>query len=302
MKLEHIELDNLKPSSVNVRKRGGKEIADLLPSIRANGLLQPLVVRPNCEGYEIVAGQRRYHALLKLTDEGISDPVPCVVMQEGDDAKAIEASLAENLARLPMDEIDQYKAFAALVREGKGVEDIVASFGVTERLVRQKLAIGNLIDPILNAYRKQEISLHTLRTLTMATKKQQKMWWDLHKSEDQRAPQGSSLTEWLFGGEDISVEAALFDPAEYQGAVVPDLFGAETYFDDATNFWTLQNKAIAQAKGRYEQDGWEVVILDVGKHWYSFEYAETPKEEGGRVYVEIARNGKSTEAGCSKMP
>ena len=35
-----------------------------------------------------------------------------------DNAKAIEASLAENIARLPMDEIDQYKAFAALVKEG----------------------------------------------------------------------------------------------------------------------------------------------------------------------------------------
>ncbi len=292
MKLEHIEIEDLKPSSVNVRKRGGKEIADLLPSIRANGLLQPLLVRPNCEGFEIVAGQRRYHALLKLADEGIKDPVPCVIMQDGDDAKAIEASLAENVARLPMDEIDQYKAFAALVKQGKSVEDIAIDFGVTERLVRRKLAIGNLIDPILNAYRNEEINVYTLRTLTMATKKQQKMWWELHKSDDQHAPQGSALKEWLFGGDDISVEAALFDLAEYEGAVVPDLFGDETYFGDATNFWTLQNTAIAQAKGRYEQNGWEVVILDIGESWYSFEHAEASKEDGGRVYVEIARNGE----------
>ena len=67
MKLTHLDLDQLKPAKVNVRKRGGKKIADLVPSIRSLGLLQPLLVRPNCEGYEIVAGQRRYHALRKLS-------------------------------------------------------------------------------------------------------------------------------------------------------------------------------------------------------------------------------------------
>ena len=48
MELKHIELDQLKPASVNVRKKGAKEISDLVPSIKALGLLQPLLVRPNC--------------------------------------------------------------------------------------------------------------------------------------------------------------------------------------------------------------------------------------------------------------
>lgn len=106
MKLDHIPLEQLKLSTINVRKKGGKEIADLLPSIRSLGILQPLLVRPNCEGFEIVAGQRRFHALTALAADGIAEPVPCAIMEDGDDAKAIEASLAENIARLPMDEID----------------------------------------------------------------------------------------------------------------------------------------------------------------------------------------------------
>ena len=175
MQLQHIDLTDLKTTTVNVRKKGGKDVADLVPSIRALGVIQPLLVRPNCEGYEIVAGQRRYHALLKLAgeNEGQADPVPCIVMDKGDDAKAIEASLAENIARLPMDEIDQFKAFAALVKEGLDVEDVAARFGITERLVRQRLAIANIIPPILTAYRKGDIQGETLRILTMATKKQQ---------------------------------------------------------------------------------------------------------------------------------
>jgi len=69
MKLTHITLENLKTANVNVRKTGAKDVADLVPSIRSLGILQPLLVRPNCEGYEIVAGQRRYHALRTLADD-----------------------------------------------------------------------------------------------------------------------------------------------------------------------------------------------------------------------------------------
>lgn len=193
MELQHINLNDLKPASINVRKKGGKDVGDLIPSIRSLGVLQPLLVRPNCEGFEVVAGQRRYHALAALAEEGVDDPVPCIVMADGDDAKAIEASLAENIARLPMDEIDQYKAFAALVKQGASVEDIASQFGVTERLVTQRLAIANLIGPILTAYRKDEIDPQTVRILTMATKSQQKKWIELFKREDEHAPLGYRL-------------------------------------------------------------------------------------------------------------
>lgn len=60
MKLQHIELSELKVSPVNVRKRGaGEDLGELIASIRSLGVIQPLLVRPNCEGYEVIAGQRR---------------------------------------------------------------------------------------------------------------------------------------------------------------------------------------------------------------------------------------------------
>ena len=295
MKLIHLDLDQLKPAKVNVRKRGGKEIADLVPSIRSLGLLQPLLVRPNCEGYEVVAGQRRYNALRKLAEEATPDPVPCIVMKEGDDAKAIEASLAENVARLPMDEIDQYKAFAALAKQGTTVDDIAAQFGVTPRLVKQRLAVANIIDPILNAFRREEIGADTLRTLTMATKRQQKAWWDLFKDEEAYAPQGRALRTWLFGGADIPVENALFDVAEYDGSIISDLFSETRYFDDAEKFLALQNAAIAKLKADYEVDGWqEVIVLDFGDRWSQWEHKNVDKDDGGRVYIQTSHDGEVT--------
>jgi len=295
MELQYIKIENLKTTNINVRKVGGKDIADLLPSIRSLGLLQPLLVRKNCEGYEIVAGQRRYNALIKLAEESEIEAVPCIVMKAGDDAKAIEASLAENVARLPMDEIDQYKAFAALIKQDKSASDIAAQFGITERLVKQRLAIANLISPILTLYRKSDIHGETLRILTLASKRQQKAWLELFKSEDEYAPQGNALKSWLFGGANIPVANALFDVADYKGAIVSDLFGDKSYFADSQKFWPLQNVAIAETKERYLADGWcEVAVLAQGTFWSSWDFKETSKKDGGRVYVQIANDGEVT--------
>ena len=88
MRLDHIELKDLKTTNLNVRKRGAKNVDDILPSIRSLGVLQPLLVRPNCEGFEIVAGQRRFYAVSKLAEEAIEagtviDPLPCIIMEVG---------------------------------------------------------------------------------------------------------------------------------------------------------------------------------------------------------------------------
>jgi len=295
MQLTHLPLDQLKTASVNVRKHGAKDIADLVPSIRSLGLIQPLLVRPNCQGFEIIAGQRRFHALSKLAEESTIEPVPCIIMEDEDDAKAIEASLAENITRLPMDEIDQYKAFAALIKQGRNVSDIALQFGVTERLVTQRLAIANLIGPILNAYRREDISAYTVRAMTMASKTQQKAWWALFKDDDANTPHGYRLREWLFGGNDIPVQNALFDEVDYTGSIITDLFGDERYFDDAETFWSLQSAAIAEAKETYLADGWqEVSVLDIGDYWSKWEHEKAAKEKGGRVYVHIRSNGEVT--------
>lgn len=293
MKLDHLPLEQLKLSPLNVRRKGGKDIADLLPLVRRHGIIQPLLVRPNCEGFEIVAGQRRYNTLLALAEEGVSDPVPCIIMEEDDDAAAVEASLAENIAHLPMDEIDQYKAFAALAAKGMSAGDVAAHFGVTERLVQQRLAIANLIEPLLNAYRRDEIRADTLRSLTMATHRQQKAWWKLYKSDDEYAPTGRALREWLFGGAQIPVGNALFDPAAYKGAIASDLFGDERYFMDSASFWQLQGEAIAAKRDAYLAKGWpEIVMLEPGERWMSWDYQKTPKSRGGRVYVTCTRDGE----------
>lgn len=77
MEITYIELTNVKTSPLNVRKLGDKDGADLMPIIRRKGVQQPLMVRPNCEGFEIAAGQPRFNACTALEAEGESQRTRC---------------------------------------------------------------------------------------------------------------------------------------------------------------------------------------------------------------------------------
>lgn len=280
MNLQFIDLENLTISPLNVRKHGAKDVADLKTSIATLGVLQPLLVRPQKEsGFEVIAGQRRLNACRALAEDAAQgdeastpEPIPCLVMEDGEDAAAIEASLAENIERLPMDEIDQFKAFTKLVKEGRSVEGIAATFGITERMVEQRLALGRLYAPILTAYRKNAVSARDIRILTMATTKQQKAWWALVKDEDAYVPKGKSLKDWLFGGAHIPTSNAIFDVDASKLAIVSDLFGEEAYFADTNGFWEHQNAALTEGMAAYKEDGWtDVIALDVGKYFASWD-------------------------------
>jgi ParB family transcriptional regulator, chromosome partitioning protein len=232
MDLMHIPLCELSIAKTNVRHGVKKaDYEDLIPSIRQRGILQPLLVRKNGKGYEIVAGRRRYLAVQSLEKEGLEiEAIPCAIMAKGDDAAAVEASLIENIQRLPMDDMDQFEAFQRLLKEGRTIEEIANTFGVTEIMVKRRLAIANLSPKIRTAYRAEEIDGETLRTLTLASKQQQKDWLLLFEDPEQHAPKGGNLKRWLLGGSQIPTTNAIFDITTYKGEIVSDLFGEESYF------------------------------------------------------------------------
>jgi ParB family transcriptional regulator, chromosome partitioning protein len=84
--------------------------------------------------------------------------VPCVVMEEADDVFAIEASLAENIARLPMDDLDQFEAFAALAKRGLGEREIARHFSVAVAIVKRRLAIAKLPTTRFGARRSRSLA------------------------------------------------------------------------------------------------------------------------------------------------
>jgi ParB family chromosome partitioning protein len=297
MQLAHIDFDHLCISALNMRHgRKAPDVSDILPSIRARGILMPLLVRPNGtpDTYEIVAGRRRFFSVKMVKQEGGAvPPLPCAILEEGDDAAALEASLIENIARLDPDEMTQYETFAQLVKQGRTVPNIAAIFGITERQVTQRLVLGNLLPRIRAAYRTDEIDAETVRHLTLASKSQQKEWLGLFEGEGFHVPMASDLKHWLFGGQSISTKVALFPLEDYPGEIVSDLFGEERYFADATSFWQKQNEAVAARKAAFVEAGWrEVIVLETGTCFHAWEHEKTAKKKGGKVYIEVTQRGE----------
>ncbi|AZO18885.1 ParB/RepB/Spo0J family partition protein [Mesorhizobium sp. M2A.F.Ca.ET.043.05.1.1] len=297
MQLAHVSIDQLSVSAINMRhSKRAPDISDILPSVRARGVLVPLLIRPNGtpDSFEIVAGRRRYFAAKTVADErGEAEPLPCAIMEEGDDADALEASLIENIARLDPDEVSQWETFTRLIKEGRGIADIAATFGLTEPQVKRILALGDLLTKIREAYRREDIDTETVRHLTMASKAQQKDWLALFCDPEQRAPRGWQLKQWLFGGQSISTKVALFPIEDYPGLIVSDLFGEDSFFADADLFWHKQNEAIAARRDAYIEAGWsEVVALEPGQYFHSWDYEKTPKKKGGKVIITVSQRGE----------
>jgi ParB family chromosome partitioning protein len=108
-----IAIDRIDPNPLQPRRTfHGERLAELAQSIRANGVIQPLVVRRVGDRYQLVAGERRWRAA-KLA--GISQ-VPAVVREIPDD-RLLEISLIENIQREDLNPIEAAVAFERLTRE-----------------------------------------------------------------------------------------------------------------------------------------------------------------------------------------
>jgi len=301
MKLDFIDLGKLSVSKANMRyAKKAPDVSDILPTVRARGVIVPLLVRPNCDpdAFEIVAGARRFTAAKIVADErsaagGDIDPLPCAILEDGDDAAAIEASLIENIKRLDPDEVTRWETFAKLVREGREIEDISATFGIPEQGVRRILALGNLLPRIRTLYRDKQIDGATIKHLTLASKNQQKAWLALYDDPDAYCPTGYQLKEWLFGGASIKVQNALFDVETSGLAIIADLFGEDRYFADADAFWKQQNAVIEERREAYLDEGWsDVVIVSPSERFHRYEYVKAAKRKGGRIYIDVSANGE----------
>ncbi len=158
-----------RPAGRNVRKTPRMSIPELAASIQRVGLLQNLIVIASADGehYEVVAGGRRLAALKLLAKKHrISKEweVPCLLVADG---TARTASLTENVQREAMHPADQFEAFAALVAEGRPIEDIAADFSVSPLVVQRRLKLANVSPRLLADYRAEAVTLDQLMALAI---------------------------------------------------------------------------------------------------------------------------------------
>ena len=137
VELLELPVDALHPSARQPRRRFEAEAASgLAESIRTQGVIQPLLVRPrDAGGWEIVAGERRWRA----AREAGRQTVPAVV-READDRDTLLLGLIENVAREQLTPVEEARAYAVLI------DEFSLSLGeVAERVGRSKPSVSNRI-------------------------------------------------------------------------------------------------------------------------------------------------------------
>ena len=155
----NLPLDNLIESNINPRRIFDETaLNELAESIRTQGVLSPLLVRPiNPQTYEVVAGRRRYRAAQRAGVESVP-----VDIRELTDAQCLEIAIVENLQRRDVHPLEEAEGFASLLRleEPKySIEQIAAKCGKHPGYVLSRIRLTELAPAVTEAFSKDEIGL-----------------------------------------------------------------------------------------------------------------------------------------------
>jgi len=139
---------SLRPNARNPRRAfANAELDELVASLRERGIIQPIVVRAVrgvADGYEIVAGERRWRAAQRA---GLHE-VPVVVI-EATDAEALQLAIIENVQRADLNPLEEAEGYRALMDEfGNSQEEIARIVGKSRSYVANTLRLLKLSDPV----------------------------------------------------------------------------------------------------------------------------------------------------------
>ncbi|WP_370571599.1 ParB/RepB/Spo0J family partition protein, partial [Phaeobacter sp. SYSU ZJ3003] len=190
-----IPFDKLVLSQSNVRSiKAGVSVEELAEDIARRGLLQSLSVRPvladdgtETGKFEIPAGGRRFQAMSLLVKQkrlAKSTLIPCIVRDAGSDILAEDDSLAENMQRVALHPLDQFRAFVALRDKGQSNAEIAAACFVTPQIVKQRLKLVSVAPALLEIYAEDGMTLEQLMAFTVSPDHahQVQVWDVIHSS------------------------------------------------------------------------------------------------------------------------
>ena len=177
-----VALADIQPSNYNPRKNfDEKSLEELAGSIRQQGVLQPIGVRPIEDNrFEIVFGERRYRASLMV---GLEE-IPAIVMEISDET-AEEMAITENLQRKDVTPIEEANAYQKLIDSGRhDIQSLTVQFGKNESYIRTRLKFVSLIPEIALLLEQDEITISVASEICRYGEDIQKEVYDKHLKED----------------------------------------------------------------------------------------------------------------------
>lgn len=152
-----IRIEQIDPNPNQPRQVMG-DLSELVASIVEKGIIEPLVVRPRGDRFQIVAGERRYQASVQA---GLQE-LP-VVIRDVDDAEVLELALIENLQRKDLTPFEEAEALHGLAEScGYTHEDLARRLGKSRTSVTESLALNAIPEEIRNLCRLADISSKSL--------------------------------------------------------------------------------------------------------------------------------------------
>ena len=153
--IDHIDVDLISPNSNQPRQIfSDQNMSDLVESIRENGILQPLLVRPLKDGgYELIAGERRLRSAIKLK----IDRVPVYIIDVKSDDEMLKLALIENIQRDNLSSIEEAEGYALL--KGKyafSESDLAKKIGKNRSTIANKLRLIKLPPDIKDVLRSKD--------------------------------------------------------------------------------------------------------------------------------------------------
>lgn len=306
-----IPFSQLVLSQKNVRSvKSGLSIEDLAEDIYRRTLLQSLNVRPmldeqgNPSGmFEVPAGGRRFCALellVKTRRMHRDQPVPCVVRETG---IAEEDSLAENIMRVGLHPLDQFRAFRSLIDAGLSEDDIAARFFVSVATVRQRLRLASVSPALLDVYGDDGMTLDQLMAFSVTDNhvRQQQVWDQInHASHAPAYHIRRLLTEDAISSSDRRVRfIGLETYTAAGGHVTRDLFSndEEGWLQDPALVEQLVTAKLEQQANALRAEGWKWVEAAVdlpygcenGKRRISSQTVVLTNDEQDRLHALGAR-------------
>jgi ParB family transcriptional regulator, chromosome partitioning protein len=162
---EQIEMKMVRPSQFSIRDKFNdhQEIESLIISIKEHGLLQPILIRPYQNSFEIVAGHRRFHACKSLRWRHI----PCKI-RELSDKQAFEIQITENIQRKSMSSLEEAEAFRKYVQDlgWGGVTELSRKIGKSEEYVSHRIQLLKLPQDIKEKIMLNKLSISQALELT----------------------------------------------------------------------------------------------------------------------------------------
>jgi ParB family chromosome partitioning protein len=154
--LAQLAVDDIHANAKQPRKRFDSEaVSGLADSIKAQGLIQPVVVRPRLEGgYELIAGERRWRA---AREAGL--PTVPAVVREADDRDSLLLGLVENVAREDLSPIEEARAYAMLIDEfGLSLGEVAERVGRSKPTVSNRIRLLELPEDVLAMIARHELT------------------------------------------------------------------------------------------------------------------------------------------------